>query len=771
MTLLSWNCRGLGQPRTVQELVCLVHTYKPKLVFLSETRQNNKYVKNLKWRLGLRHCIMQPGLGKGAGIALFYDESVEIKKIAAGARYIDVLIRLSPNGFQWRGTFVYGEPKAHDRHHMWTLLRRIKDTSNLPWLMVGDFNETMWQEEHFSASKRSESNMDNFRRTLSDCNLFDLGFRGPGWTYNNKQEGRSNVRARLDRFVASPEWSDHFKNASVEHICSSRSDHLPILLRMGSRKEWRPVDARKKSIFRYEQMWERVGTLKDTIENTWQKSGPAVNFQEVREKILYLQRELDDWAKKDFGSVVKKTADIRKKLSRLWNLPPTDWVRREETKLSAELDELLLREELMWRQRSRATYIRDGDKNTKWFQQRATWRRKKNTIVKLKDANGAWVEDASKVQEMTSAFFQNLYEAEKEVDPSDILNLITERVDGSMNDQLTKPFTSTEIGDALFQIGPLKAPGPDGLPGRFFQRNWGVLREDVVRGVQEFFAKGELPEGINDTMLVLIPKGNDPQSLKDYRPISLCNVIYKVISKCLVNRLRPILDEIISETQSAFIPGRLITDNAIIAFECFHKIQHCKNPRDNYCAYKLDLAKAYDRVDWGFLKGVLRKFGFCNKWVEWVMQCVSSVRYSVKCNGELLEPFSPKRGLRQGDPLSPYLFLFIADGLVHLLRKEMVENTLSPIKIARNSPGISNLLFADDSLIFFKAEPRQAETIKRVLTKFQKCTGQLLSPSKCSLLFSEVCPTATREEIKAILGVTSETFESKYLGLPTRRIE
>jgi hypothetical protein len=143
MTLLSWNCRGLGQPRTVQELVCLVHTYKPKLVFLSETRQNNKYVKNLKWRLGLCHCITQPGIGKGAGIALFYDESIEIKKIAVGARSIDVLIRLNPLGLQWRATFVYGEPKAHERHHMWTLLRRIKDSANMPWLMIGDFNETM----------------------------------------------------------------------------------------------------------------------------------------------------------------------------------------------------------------------------------------------------------------------------------------------------------------------------------------------------------------------------------------------------------------------------------------------------------------------------------------------------------------------------------------------------------------------------------------------------------------------------------------------------
>lgn len=250
------------------------------------------------------------------------------------------------------------------------------------------------------------------------------------------------------------------------------------------------------------------------------------------------------------------------------------------------------------------------------------------------------------IHEMTNAFFQKLYDREDEVNPHEILELVSERVSTDLNSLLTKPFSALEVSEALFQIGPLKAPGPDDILARFYQRNWEVLREDMVKGVLNFFDTGIMPEGINDTVIVLIPKGKDPQSLKDYRPISLCNVIYKVVSKCLVNRLRPILDGIISETQSAFIPGRMITDNAIIAFECFHKIQHCQNAQDTYCAYKLDLGKAYDMVDWTFLEGVLLKIGFSGKWTNWVMECVKSVRYSVRCNGDLLEPFKPSRGLR-----------------------------------------------------------------------------------------------------------------------------
>uniref|UniRef100_A0A8R7R3L2 Reverse transcriptase domain-containing protein n=1 Tax=Triticum urartu TaxID=4572 RepID=A0A8R7R3L2_TRIUA len=160
---------------------------------------------------------------------------------------------------------------------------------------------------------------------------------------------------------------------------------------------------------------------------------------------------------------------------------------------------------------------------------------------------------------MSRSFFRELYKKEVGVNPHKLLELFAAKVTQDMNETLTKPFSATEISEALFQIGPLKAP-PDGFPARFYQRNWAVLKDDVTRGVLDFFERGVLLEGTNDTVIVLIPKGKNPQTLKDYRPISLCNVIYKVVSKCLVNRLGPMLDKIISETQSAFIPGRLITD-------------------------------------------------------------------------------------------------------------------------------------------------------------------------------------------------------------------
>jgi hypothetical protein len=203
---------------------------------------------------------------------------------------------------------------------------------------------------------------------------------------------------------------------------------------------------------------------------------------------------------------------------------------------------------------------------------------------------------------MAQDFFKSMYTRDDNVDPEVLRQYLPERVSRDMNEKLCMEFSDEEIGNALFQIGPLKAPGSDGFPARFFQRNRGMMKEDIIQTVKEFFSTGSMPDEVNDTTIVLIPKVTHPSVLSDFRPISLCNVLYKVVSKCLMNRLRPLLQELISPHQSAFITGRLITDNAFIAFECIHAIQNSTSARTNLYAFKLDLSKAYDRVDWGFLE-------------------------------------------------------------------------------------------------------------------------------------------------------------------------
>ena len=181
----------------------------------------------------------------------------------------------------------------------------------------------------------------------------------------------------------------------------------------------------------------------------------------------------------------------------------------------------------------------------------------------------------------------------------------------------------------------------------FFQKNWKVVGKDVVLMVRKFFTTGVLMDNINSTDIVLIPKKKNPSRLTELRPIALCNVIIKIITKVIANRLKHVLDCVISDTQSAFLPGRLITDNVMISFEVMHYLKKKKFGKDGFMALKLDMSKAYDRIEWKFLQDILLKMGFDSWWIHLISQCVSTVDYTI-VHGEFeMGPIKPSRGLRQ----------------------------------------------------------------------------------------------------------------------------
>jgi hypothetical protein len=268
-------------------------------------------------------------------------------------------------------------------------------------------------------------------------------------------------------------------------------------------------------------------------------------------------------------------------------------------------------------------------------------------------------------------------------------------------------------------MSPNKAPGPDGFTAGFFQKHWTLVKDSVTNAVLGFLNGGDMSEVVNQTVLVLIPKVANPQELTQFRPISLCNVLYKICSKSLANRLRTILDDIISEEQSAFVPGRLITDNVLIAYECIHYLRK-KKGKSGACAVKLDMAKAYDRVEWEYLRAVMEALGFSNRWRSLIMRCVSSVSFTVRINGNFSPIFSPTRGIRQGDPMSLYLFLLCAEGLSSLLKARGPIFLARGIMMGVHAPWISHLLFADDSMNFIQANQRSADRLAEILETYHR---------------------------------------------------
>lgn len=289
--------------------------------------------------------------GKGGGLTLFVSEDVSLNLLNYGVHHIDTTVT-SCDGNKVRYTFVYGETCPHDSPEFWKLFRRIKDKANAPWLVAGDLNKEMYQSEHWSATRRNESRMRDFRNCINFCNLLDLGYVGCPWTFDNKQEGSKNVRVQLDRAMACPAWSQLFPNHSVQHPVSSASNHCPILIRRDN------VCNTQYRQHRYDQaMWERVDSLGDCIEETWKHLRPAKNLESIQAKLSNTMESMVSWRKLNFALVNRRIAKLKRKLE---NLQKGNYkANRGEIKaVSAELDEILHREEIMWRQRSRMAVIR-----------------------------------------------------------------------------------------------------------------------------------------------------------------------------------------------------------------------------------------------------------------------------------------------------------------------------------------------------------------------------------------------------------------------------
>jgi hypothetical protein len=513
-------------------------------------------------------------------------------------------------------------------------------------------------------------------------------------------------------------------------------------------------------------MWETHDNFSPKLQESWNASVPSHTIADLNSKLSSLASDLTSWGKETFGSVQLQIRVLQQELNNLRSNPARVEPSFEEKKIVERLAEVLHREEVMWRQRSRVQWLAEGDKNTRFFHLRASQRKKKNRVSELLMADGTTITDESDMGRAAHEFYHQLYSAEDISGLDEVLDHVPRKVLPEMNEQLDRPFSNEEVKAALFEMYPTKAPGPDGFPAHFFQRNWEVCGEEVTRAVLRVLRGQDSPECINKTFIVPIPKVASPKELGQFRPISLCNVIYKIASKVVANRLKVVLPEIISEEQSAFVPGRLITDNIITAYECLHFMKRNKAKKHRFCALKLDMRKAYDRVEWKYLEEIMLKLGFSRRWVTMVMRLVTSVSFSVLFNGVPREEFRPTRGIRQGDPISPYLFLLAAEGLSCLLKNHDQSSALNGVQVASTAPAVNHLLFADDSLLFFKANAEGAREVKEALAKYCNASGQRINTDKSSIFFSRRCPEGIKGDIKAELDVQRETLNEKYLGMP-----
>ncbi|GLT87684.1 hypothetical protein SLE2022_057510 [Rubroshorea leprosula] len=372
-----------------------------------------------------------------------------------------------------------------------------------------------------------------------------------------------------------------------------------------------------------------------------------------------------------------------------------------------------------------------------------------------------WVEEPDMVKKEVVNFFRNLFQEEHWNRPKPT-NLLFKRISDEQRLWLERPFSDEEIEEGLKSCAGSKAPGPDGYNFNFLKLFWNCIKEDFVNFFREFHQHSRLVKGLNSSFLALIPKKLSPRELKDFRPISLIGCMYKLLAKVLANRLKVVMPEIIGEAQSTFVGGRQLVDSVLVLNEAVDEVRMRKK---SAFIFKADFQKAYDCVNWSFLDGMMDGFGFGAKWRGWIMECLSTVRVSVMVNGSPTEEFIVEKRLRQGDPLSPFLFLMVVEGLNGLVKKAENEGLLHGVEVGKKGLVVSLLQFADDTVFLGMADSENIMMVKTILRWFELMSGLRINFSKSSLYGFNVAERWIRGAAGVLrCGVGATPF--RYLGMP-----
>ncbi|XP_056864326.1 uncharacterized protein LOC130511383 [Raphanus sativus] len=474
-------------------------------------------------------------------------------------------------------TFVYGEPVQKLRDQVWERLSRYGSARSEPWFIIGDLNEITGNHEKEGGNIRSLESFVPFNDMIRNTGLLELPARGNKMSW----QGRRNkvmVKCCLDRALANEDWHTLFPCSYTEYLGLVGSDHRPIVAFLEDKIQ------KRKGQFRFDKRWIGQDGLMDSIERGWE----ATSRNTTGMRFQHGEKNNPPYGKEKIGELQKALEEVQ-----------TDSTRTQEDimDITRKLQEAYKDEEDYWQQKSRNMWNTAGDLNTKFYHGLTKQRRTRNRIVGLYDENGNWVVKDQGLEKVAVDCFDDLFQTTSPTEFGGFLEEIVPTITPQMNQRLIKPATEEEVRQALFMMHPEKAPGSDRMTALFFQHSWHIIKKELLELVNDFITSAELDTRLNMTNICLIPKTERPTRMKELRPISLCNVGYKIISKVLCQRLKACLPSLISETQSAFVAGRLISDNILIAQEMFHGLRTNKACQNKFMAIKTDMSKAYDRVE------------------------------------------------------------------------------------------------------------------------------------------------------------------------------
>ncbi|GJY94381.1 RNA-directed DNA polymerase, eukaryota [Tanacetum coccineum] len=502
---------------------------------------------------------------------------------------------------------VYGPYNSQAKALLWNTLRTFIVNHSEKYLLFGDLNEVSNESERFG-SLFSRPDAQCFNSFIYETNLVEVMMGGRIYTWMNKS---STKMSKLDRFLMSNNILNEILDLKATVLEIGKSNHNPILLHV-KKTNYGPYP------FKFFHSWlihpDFDSKMKEVLTDS---STSSVTGTRLKDRLKLLKVKIKEWFQ----------------ATKLW-----------EELHSHDLDRI---SGMDLAQKAHSHWDIEVDKNTKYFHGLINQRRRQQ-MVKGVMIEGVWCSEPVQVKQAFFDFFeQKFQDHESNVVLTDILNFC--RLSDLDRLQLDKDASVEEIKNAVWDCGSSKAPGPDGFSFLFLKTYWDLLKDDVVEFISSFLTSGQMSLGSNSAFNTLIPKVHNPLIIKDYRPISLIGLQYKILAKLLAKRLAEVIDKIVSHEQSAFISGRQILDGPLMLSEV---IEWYKKKNKKLMIFKVDFEKAYDSVSWSYLDYVLIHFGFSDKWRGWIRACLQSARTSILVNGSPTKEFSFKRGVSSEEVVS-----------------------------------------------------------------------------------------------------------------------
>ncbi|GJT98779.1 RNA-directed DNA polymerase, eukaryota, reverse transcriptase zinc-binding domain protein [Tanacetum coccineum] len=637
-------------------------------------------------------------------------------------------------------SFVYAANEGVERRELWrTLVNDNRYVNGKPWCIAGDMNVIMHPNEHSCGSSIMSTDMMEFHDCLNTIEVEDLCRSGLHFTWTKnlhkaKMGIMTGVLKKLDRILSNEGFIKDFPQAHAKFLPYLISDHTPAILCI-------PSNVKKKiKSFRFSNYIADKQEFIPIVKDKWNQDIHGYKMYQVVKKLKSLKVPLRrlEWSK---GNLFKRVECLRVQLQDIQtsiDVDPYDHsLRIKEAKLVKDFCEAESDEENFLHQQAKIKWLCGGDKNSSYFHSVLKGRNNKSKVFSLRDNHGNSY-DYDQIPQLFLKHFENFLGSAypvQEIESSD--TLFKEKLSTAHASKMIADIS--EIKRALFDIKDTKAPGPDGFTAAFFKQAWSIIGADSCAAVKEFFSSGKMLGELNATLVSLIPK---VQTLK---------------------RIKPFLEKLVSCNQSAFILGRHIHDNILLTQEIMRGCNRKGGPKR--VAFKIDIQKAYDTVNWEFLKKVLEGFGFHEKMVNWIMQCVTTAAFTLNVNGDRIGYFKGGRGLRQGGPISPYLFTLIMEVFSLILLREIDHEPNFQYHFGCKDIKLSHVCFADDLLVMCHGDAISVGVIKKALDAFSAVSGLIPNNSKSTAFYGSMSDDECNTISSILLFVTGK-LPVKYLGVP-----